>query len=291
MIPPAQLSGEEAENLLQTVEMFEAVTQTSPNDTPSLEILKEAYWKLGKTEKAKEVMRRLADTYMQLGKFSAAALEYEELLAKDPQSAEIQLLASKARENLSQPADSTSAELDLGPDLSGFNKEALEEQKQISFQNDGNEALAQFLIKNNLAPEQEVQRVLKTVSKANQNLEPNTLASSLLEELSKGDATRMEALLCGILESAKLAYIPLENYDVDRQILRMLPENLNLGRLIVPFDLVSRTLMVAMANPFDESAKQAVQQLYDFHIQWHLASPAAIIKVLRDSYHLDAKKI
>ena len=34
--------------------------------------------------------------------------------------------------------------------------------------------------------------------------------------------------------------------------------------------------MVAMANPFDAQGKETVQQLLDYNIQWHLASPQAI---------------
>ncbi len=60
----------------------------------------------------------------------------------------------------------------------------------------------------------------------------------------------------------------------------MLPESLTIGRLMVPFDIISRTVMIAMANPFDALGKEAVQQLLDYNIQWHLASPQAIFKVL-----------
>jgi hypothetical protein len=66
----------------------------------------------------------------------------------------------------------------------------------------------------------------------------------------------------------------------------MLPEEITLGRLIVPFDVMSRTLMVAMANPFDADGKQTVQQLLDYNIQWHLASPEAINRVLAEAYRL-----
>ncbi len=83
--------------------------------------------------------------------------------------------------------------------------------------------------------------------------------------------------------------MPLEYYDIDRSVVRMLPDNLTLGRLIVPFDIVSRTMMVALCNPFDAAAKQAVQSSLDYHIQWYLAKPAAITRVLRDVYRLDAR--
>ena len=43
-------------------------------------------------------------------------------------------------------------------------------------------------------------------------------------------------------------------------------------------------MMVALANPFDGVGKNAIQQLLDYNIQWHVASPAAISKVLTDAY-------
>jgi len=99
--------------------------------------------------------------------------------------------------------------------------------------------------------------------------------------------TSLESLLCGILDRSKFAYIPLDCYEVDRQVVKMLPESITLGRLIVPFDLISRTIMIATANPFDAQGKEAVQQLLDYNIQWHVAAPASIAKVLRDTYRLE----
>jgi len=89
-----------------------------------------------------------------------------------------------------------------------------------------------------------------------------------------------------MLDRSKFAYIPLEYYEVDRAIVKMLPEEITLSRLIVPFDVMSRTLMVAMANPFDADGKQTVQQLLDYNIQWHLAAPDAIHRVLAEAYRL-----
>ena len=89
--------------------------------------------------------------------------------------------------------------------------------------------------------------------------------------------------LCGILDRSKFAYIPLDCYEVDRQVVKMLPEEITLARLIVPFDLISRTIMIATANPFDAQGKEAVQQLLDYNIQWHVADPGAIAKVLKEA--------
>ena len=89
------------------------------------------------------------------------------------------------------------------------------------------------------------------------------------------------------MDRSKFAYIPLEYYEVDRSVVKMLPESLSIGRLIVPFDIISRTVMIAMANPFDALGKEAVQQLLDYNVQWHLCSPQAILRVLGDTYRIE----
>jgi hypothetical protein len=160
----------------------------------------------------------------------------------------------------------------------------------IALTDDGNEPLAKFLLQHRLVPEDVVNNALDRVTKMNENLTGQAIATSLLNEIVITRVIEMTPLLCGILDRTKFAYVPLESYDVDRQVVKMLPESLTLGRLIVPFDIISRTVMIAMANPFDALGKEAVQQLLDYNIQWHLAAPDAVIKVLRDSYRLDSKE-
>ena len=124
----------------------------------------------------------------------------------------------------------------------------------------------------------------------NQRTNGSGLAASLLEELTKSGNQEIENLLSGLIDATKFGYVPLEYYDIDRSIVRLLPESLTLGRLIVPFDIVSRTMMVALCNPFDAAAKQAVQSSLDYHIQWYLAKPSAIARVLRDVYRLETRE-
>ena len=57
---------EEAQ-LRQTIEMFEVITQSQPQDYQSLEILKEAYLKLGLESEVIQTSKRIAQAYVQLG--------------------------------------------------------------------------------------------------------------------------------------------------------------------------------------------------------------------------------
>ncbi|MGB8353505.1 MAG: hypothetical protein WCD79_06435 [Chthoniobacteraceae bacterium] len=305
------VSTEEQEQILQTIEMFEVITQTNPDDCQSLEILKEAYWKLGKQVEALSVTRKLADAYMAEGQYSSAMMEYEGILQKEPNSPDITELLKQVEEKLNLPGRGNGeASLDGGAidlDFSAFANVSQDEATlmtteatrnhertarkdfDIALTDDGNEPLAKFLIQQRLIPEDVVNNALERVTKMNENLAPQAMATSLINEIVATRVIETEAMLCGILDRTKFAYIPLANYDVDRQVVKMLPESLTLGRLILPFDIISRTVMIAMANPFDGLGKEAVQQLLDYNIQWHLAAPDAIIKILRDSYRLNAK--
>jgi tetratricopeptide (TPR) repeat protein len=303
--PAKPLSSEEQEQVRQTVEMFEVITQANPQDTQSLDILKEAYLRLGETDAALAMARRLGDSYLELGQFSSALIEYEGILQKQPDNAEIIAALGEVEQRLQSMMKEAQGgaviSLDFGRVTDGGNLMATKKtvgdrssstslagsvDARLQNASDGNEPLMRFLLQHRLAPDDVVRQALTVTRKKNKDRAPQMVASSLIGEIVTRGAVDMEQLLCGILERSKFAYIPLEYYEIDRQIVRMLPESLTLGRLIVPFDIISRTMMVALANPFDAEGKQAVQQLLDYNVQWHLASPEAIVKVLNDAYRL-----
>src|SRR5258706_2638888 len=80
-------SNEEAQ-LAQTVEMFEVITQSQPQDYQSLEILKKAYAKLGREKDVVATSKRIANAYVLMGQLSSAILEYESILQRYPDDAD-----------------------------------------------------------------------------------------------------------------------------------------------------------------------------------------------------------
>lgn len=304
------LTPEEREQLLETVEALKTLIQGNPDDSQSLEILKDAYWRLGMQEEGVAATRQLADTYMRLGQYSSALLEYEGILWQDPNSAEVQAILAELETRLHQGKSSAASKvaisLDFGVEEAPSSPAAVEpaliatEETRMpeidrkpfqhsSLDNDGNDPLARFLVQHRLASQEAVDSALQSVRSRNAALraDPVTpaLAAGLLDELIRA-GVEAEPLLAAILDRTKFAYAPLEYYDIDRQIVKTLPEHLTLGRRIVPFDLVSRTLMVAIDNPFDIPAKTLVQQTVDHPVQWHLALPSVLQHILRESYRL-----
>jgi len=292
------LSEEEHSQIVQTIEMFEAITQAQPEDYQSLEILKEAYQKVGRHEESLRISRKLAEAYFNVGSYTQSLQECEVILVKEPNAPEIlamlgeietrlqasgQVIANATEQSglIENRADGSLIDLDPGRDKRLGRVANLHER--------GDDHLAKFLIVQQLFSEEEVNAVLERVKQLNKDLSGQALAASLLDELCKDDVTRLEAVLSALIDRTKFAYVPLEYYDTDRQIAPMLPEYLTLGRLFVPFDLVSRTIMVACCNPFDSAGREAVQQSVDYTVSWYLARPSAISKSLQSIYRLEGK--
>jgi Type II secretion system (T2SS), protein E, N-terminal domain len=294
------LSEDEHSQIVQTIEMFEAITQTQPEDYQSLEILKEAYRKLGRNEEALRTSRKLSEAYFNSGSYTLALQECESILVKEPGAPEILAMlgeiearlqasgeaivkksAIASTENVTKTVEGSLIDVDRGHDKHLGRVANLHER--------GDDHLAKFLIVQQLFGEEEVNAALETVHNANKDLAGHAVAASLLDQLCSGNADRLEVVLSALIDRTKFAYVPLEYYDTDRQIAPMLPDYLTLGRLFVPFDLVSRTMMVACCNPFDSTGREAVQQSVDYTISWYLAKPSAISKSLQSIYRLDTR--
>ena len=302
------LSEEERSQILQTIEMFEVITQTQHDDYQSLQILKVAYHKLGKAEEALRTSRRLAEAYFDVGSFSLAMQECEAVLTVEPSALEIVAMLGEIETRLQQAGQireetgahnalvATSTYATATPSASSGlleigGRSTGQVGKRISLQNpeQGNDQLGKFLVLQQMFPEDEMSAALEAVKEANKATNDRTLATSLLAFLCQDNDEKMEAVFSAMIDRTKFAYVPLEYYDIDRQVVRMLPNELTIRRLFVPFDLISRTIMVAVCNPFDAEAREAVQQSLDYNVTWYLTKPATILKTLQEVYKLEAR--
>src|SRR5260221_14465034 len=113
------LNPSEEAQLAQTIEMFEVITQSQPQDYQSLEILKEAYSKLNREKDVVSTSKRIAEAYVQMGQLSSAILEYETILQRYPDDPDVQsaLKEIESRAN-SFPVDTAP------PDTAMLNKAA-----------------------------------------------------------------------------------------------------------------------------------------------------------------------
>jgi len=297
------LSEEEHSQIVQTIEMFEVIIQTQPDDYQSLEILKEAYQKVGRAVDSLKTSRRLAEAYFNVGSYTLAMQECEVILLKEPNAPEILAMLGDIETRLQAAGQAivsggSKNGLVAAGGVNGLTHVPAQEGALVDLQQSrharhllerGDEHLAKFLVMQQLFSEEEVAKAVETVAHLNKDLSGQALGASLLDKICRQDTDKLDAALSGLIDRTKYAYVPLEYYDVDRQIARMLPDNLTLGRLFVPFDLISRTIMIACCNPFDAAGRDAVQQSLDYTVTWYLARPGAIIKALQDIYRLESR--
>jgi hypothetical protein len=283
--------------------MFEVITQTQPDDYQSLEILKEAYQKVGRHEESLRMSRKLAEAYFNAGSYTLAMQECEVILLKEPNAPEILAMLGDIETRLQAAGESivnAGAKTGLiaaphlngsgnlsGPDVGLVHLQA--KRAEVLTADRGDDQLAKFLVMQQLFPEEEVAKALETVNHVNKDLSGQALGASLLDKICRQDTDALDRALSQLIDRTKFAYVPIEYYDVDRQVARMLPDYLTLGRLFLPFDLISRTIMVACCNPFDAAGRDAVQQSLDYTVAWYLARPAAVIKSLQDIYRLESR--
>jgi len=281
--------------------MFEVITQSQPDDYQSLEILKDAYQKVAKPEDSLRISRKLAEAYFNGGSYTLAMQECELILEHEPNAPEILAMLGEIESRLQAAGQSiagaeetvgliASAYSDAGTgDGEGRLLDLHGKRAGAQMQERGDEQLAKFIVAQQLVPEERVMSALAEVKERNRNLAEQALAVSLLDRVCGEETELHERVLSHLIDRTKFAYVPMEYYDIDRQVARMLPESLTLGCLFVPFDLISRTIMVACCNPFDIAGRDAVQQSLDYTVAWYLARPSAITRALQDIYRLESR--
>jgi tetratricopeptide (TPR) repeat protein len=275
--------------------MFEAITESQPDDYQSLEILKEAYNKLGRQPDSLRVSARLAEVYAKFGEISQAILEYEGILQECPDDAKIRTALSELQQKVVTPRTTPQSE---APSLAGDSKPtapagapagAPSSRTGYGDDGDGDRALAEVLIAEKLVTKQAIQPLLQRL-KANGGIsvekgDPLTLVQLLVDE----QIAKMEDLLVKLVERSGLPYLPLSVYDVDHDSVCQLPAEFCFAHCVAPFDLMSRSALVATANPFDARVREEAQRLLNCNVFWFVAAPAEIIAALRRVHRPDAK--
>lgn len=274
-------SSEEAQ-LLQTIEMFEVITQSQPNDYQSLEILKEAYSKLGREAEVVATSKRIAQAYVQMGQFSSAILEYETILQRCPNDPDVQaaLREIEARsKNVAPPPVLTTAAAPPRTRESGtklLKKSAL--RAEID---DGRKAMYRLFVESKVIAPGDFDLCWITPDPVTP---PAGIVEPFIQVLSDKGIYPVEKSLKLLTDKARVAYLPLERYDVDLELARAFPADTCRRWCVLPFDRMSKSVLVATANPFNQQAAKELAAATANRLIWYLASPVDLIANLRKAF-------
>ncbi len=273
--------GEEAQ-LTQTIEMFETITQSQPQDYQSLEILKEAYLKLGKPKEAVKTSKRIASAYVHLGQLSSAILEYETILQRDADDKDA-LAAMADIESKANSLTASSSSVDTQPNRKAFDTAFLTKtgDGKVAAKveiDDGRLMMRKLFVESKIISAGDFEMCWTTPSLTDV---PEKVNDPFIQLLAEKGITQIDKSLKVILDKTRLGYLMIEKYDVDMELARSFPRDLCQRWCVLPFDRMSKSVLVATANPFNKQAALELQMATSSRIIWYMAPPMDIVKVLR----------
>lgn len=281
----ATLTANEEAQLLQTIEMFEVITQSQPLDYQSLEILKEAYSKLGRESDVVVTSKRIAEAYVQLGQLSSAILEYESILQRSPDDPDVQTalaeIANKANSFAAPVTAPADAEFLEKQSASAALRKAAEDEVQSGVPtdvDDGKQQMRKIFVDSKLIAASDFDQLWP---KVNMRDTPRQPAEPFIQTLSDRQVIPLEKSLKLLCEKSRLAYLPMEKYDADIEFARTFPKETCFRWSVLPFDRMSKSILVATCNPFNKQVVRELEQHSKTRIIWYLAPPAEMVKVIK----------
>jgi hypothetical protein len=279
----AAITSSEEAQLSQTIEMFEVITQSQPQDYQSLEILKEAYSKLGREKDVVGTSKRIAQAYVHLGQLSSAILEYETILQRFPGDPDVQralkAIEDKATNLSAQPSQAEPAALaKLSPVANRLKKTPGKSAADVE---DGRQTMQKIFVESKIISAGDFDLCWTT---PDLSVPPTDVIEPFIQVLADKGILISERSLKIVSDKARLAYLALDKYDVDLDLTRKFPAELCRRWCILPFDKMSKSIMVATANPFNRQAEKDLAEATTSRVLWYLAPPSEIVLDLRKAY-------
>jgi tetratricopeptide (TPR) repeat protein len=279
------LSPSEEAQLAQTIEMFEVITQSQPHDYQSLEILKEAYSKLNREKDVVNTSKRIAQAYVQMGQLSSAILEYETILQLYPNDPDVQAalqqIESKANNFPLETAPSTDTLLlAKTAGTAGKNHKTTGRAAPAEIE-DGRRSMQKLFVESKIITAGDFDLCWATPDPA---APPGGVVEPFIQVLSDKGVLTVDKSLKMLCDKSRFAFLPLNSYDIDMDLTRKFPVDTCQRWCVLPFDRMSKSILVATANPFNQQAAKELAEATPNRLLWYLVPPADLVGNLRKAF-------
>ena len=279
------LSPSEEAQLGQTIEMFEVITQSQPHDYQSLEILKEAYSKLNREKDVISTSKRIAQAYVQMGQLSSAILEYETILQRYPDDPDVRT----ALQQIESKANSFPLETALSADtvlLTRASAEGDKPRKAASKEapaeiEDGRRLMHKLFVESKVITAGDFALCWST---QDLTLPPGGVMEPFIQVLSDKGILPVDKSLKILCDKSRFAFLPLNSYDIDLELARKFPRATCQRWCVLPFDRMSKSVLVATANPFNQQAAKELAKATPNRLLWYLVPPSDLVANVRKAF-------
>jgi len=278
----AELTPAEETQLQQTIEMFEVIVQSQPNDCQSLEILKEAYTKLGREADVIRTSKRIAEAYTQMGQLSSAILEYETVLQRRPNDADVQTALRKIEDTASNATETASEPAALAPQKAESETKLKRRARAANEAvDDGCDAMRKVFVESKIISPGDFDLCWRS---PDLTVPPTDVETPFILTLHEKNILQIEKSLKLLADRSRTAYLPLERYDTDIELLRGFSPDICRRWCVAPFDRMSKSVLVATANPFNQEAAKELSEATSHRLVWYLVPPNELMQILRKTF-------
>jgi len=269
--------------LAQTIEMFEVITQSQPQDYQSLEILKEAYSKLGREKDVIGTSKRIAQAYVQMGQLSSAILEYETVLQRYPNDKDVQT----ALKDIESKANNFPAEAASDPiarksgDTITIHKPVGAGKAAPADVDDGRRTMHKIFVDSKVISQGDFDLCWPS---SNANSPPGTVVEPFIQVMADKGIMQVDKALKLLSDKSRFAYLPLQLYEIDIELARAFPAATCQRWCVLPFDRMSKSVLVATANPFNQQAARELASASGQRLLWYLVPPVELMKYIRKTF-------
>jgi hypothetical protein len=87
-----------------------------------------------------------------------------------------------------------------------------------------------------------------------------------------------------LCDKSRFAFLPLKSYDIDLDLARSFPVDTCQRWCVLPFDRMSKSILVATANPFNHQAAKELAEATPNRLLWYLVPPIDLVSNLRKAF-------
>jgi tetratricopeptide (TPR) repeat protein len=262
--------------------MFEVIVQSQPADTQSLEILKEAYSKLGREEDVINTSKRIAQAYLQQGQLSSAILEYETVLQRRPEDEDVRnalkQIEEKASSAVVQPATDALSMASVSETTMIRRKTRATASNEVD---DGRKSLYKIYVESKLITAGDFDLCWRNTDLG---VSPTDVVEPFIQTLHEKGIYLIDKSLRLLSDKSRVAYLPLDRYDVEMDLARGFPADVCRRWCVLPFDRMSKAILVATANPFNQQAAKDLAEATTHRLLWYVTAPNDLATNLRKAF-------
>src|SRR3989338_798122 len=141
-----------------------------------------------------------------------------------------------------------------------------------------------------------IQKQLGEILIDNKLITPQNLEEGLKVQKEKGGLigrvlvslgfTTEDAIAQALTAQYGFPFLPLGGYEIDKEVAKIIPENVAKQYELVAVDRVGNVLTVAMSNPLNQQAVEDIEMITHFKIQVFVSTTTDVNQTIKRCYTL-----